>query len=208
MINYWYVLTAAHCQGKSKSSRISTVRLGEREVKKNPDCVGIHSNNEVCLDKVQDFKISKEQVTVHEGYERTISNIENDIALIKLPRPAVLNQGVQVVCWSINSQEAARELGLRNIVSGLIGEKATVVGWGYTDFDPWAGKSQGDFEKANVAKSVQQKLQVPVLSSADCTRKFQNFNPLSSQICAGGELGKDSCKVVKFGTFIYIKMHF
>ena len=70
-----------------------------------------------------------------------------------------------------------------------------VVGWGYTEYDPWAGNLQGDFAKANVASTVQQRLAVPVLSSTACAKKFQKFEPNVSQLCAGGELGKDSCKV-------------
>eukprot|EP00092_Neocalanus_flemingeri_P029387 GFUD01031904.1.p1 GENE.GFUD01031904.1~~GFUD01031904.1.p1 ORF type:complete len:569 (+),score=93.67 GFUD01031904.1:60-1766(+) len=194
LINHWYVVTAAHCQGSSKRSKISSVRLGEWEVGGDPDCLRKDQNIVFCLDPVQDFDITNEQVTVHENYGRTPSNVNNDIALIRLDRPAVLNKGVQIVCLPINPVEAAREVGLTNIRDGLIGKKPTVVGWGYTEYDPWATEKQGDFDKANVASTVQQRLEVPVLSSSECRRKFRSFEPDVSQICAGGEIGRDSCK--------------
>ena len=186
LINHWYVLTAAHCI----SSKLVSVRLGEWEVKKDPDC-----DHGTCIEKVQDFQISSNDVTEHEGYRRTISNIENDVALIKLPRAATLNQGVQIVCLPTNSREAARALGLSNLRSGLIGKRPTVVGWGYTEYDPWSTETQGDFAVNNIASSSQQKLEVPVLSTSQCQQKFNNFTPKDSQICAGAEAGKDSCKV-------------
>ena len=128
------------------------------------------------------------------------SNVENDIALIRLPRPAILNTGVQIVCLPINPAEAARELNVQNLRDGLVGKRPNVVGWGYTDYDPWATEQEGDFETTNVASSVQQRLGVPVLSSSECTQKFGKFKPISSQICAGGEEGKDSCKVGLFSS--------
>merc|ERR1711915_420103 len=99
LINHWFVVTAAHCQGRSKSSQISSVRLGEYLVGTNPDCI---TRSSVCLPSVQDFSIKKDQVTVHEGYERPPKSIVNDIALVKLDRPATFNLGVAVACLPIN----------------------------------------------------------------------------------------------------------
>ena len=192
LINHWYVVTAAHCQGSSEASQISQVRLGEWEVGRDPDCL---KDSDTCLSDVQDFEITNDQVTVHEDYRRTPSNVENDIALIRLTRPAVLNNGVRIVCLPINPQEAARELNIPNIRDGLTGKFPIVVGWGYTEYDPWALEQQGDFAETNVASSVQQMLGVPVLSSSECSEKFGKFKPSVSQICAGGEKDKDSCKV-------------
>merc|ERR1712013_54851 len=192
LINHWYVLTAAHCLSKAPIS----VRLGEWEVLQNPDCEG-----DVCLERVQDIGIAS--ITKHGEYERGYKNVLNDVALIKLSSPAVLNQGVQIVCLPGNPSEAARELGLRNLRSDLVGKRLTVVGWGYTEFNRFAVEEQGDFKTANVASSSQQKLEVPVLSSSDCTKKFGKFLPEDSQICAGGEQGKDSCKGDSGGPLYY-----
>jgi len=192
LINHWYVLTAAHCISKSMVS----VRLGEWEVLQDPDCEG-----DICLEKVQDFDIAS--ITKHESYERGYKNVLYDVALIKLSRPAVLNQAVQIVCLPDNPAAAARELGLRNLRSDLVGKRLTVVGWGYTEFDAFSTEEQGDFKTANVASSSQQKLEIPVLSSSQCTKKFGKFVPEDNQICAGGELGKDSCKGDSGGPLYY-----
>jgi len=106
------VLTAAHCISKS----IISVRLGEWAVLQDPDCEG-----DVCLESVQDIGIAS--ITQHEDYEKGFKNVLNDVALIKLSSPAVLNQGVQIVCLPGNPSEAAKELGLRNLRSDLVGKR-------------------------------------------------------------------------------------
>jgi hypothetical protein len=45
----------------------------------------------------QDFDIEPDSTTVHAGYKKTQRNVENDIALIRLPRKAIVDGlGVQV----------------------------------------------------------------------------------------------------------------
>jgi len=194
LINHWYVLTAAHCQGRSIGSQISSVRLGEWEVGNNPDCI---RGTDSCLAGVQDYQIREDQVTVHPDYGRTSSgNIVHDIALVRLDRPAVLNKGVQIVCLPVDEEEAIDALNLPNLGEGLVGKYPHVVGWGFTEYDPHvSGLDQGDFARNNVASKVQQMLALPVLSTEECQEKWNNFLDLEeTQICAGGEVGKDSCK--------------
>jgi hypothetical protein len=201
LINHWYVVTAAHCQGKSPNPQISTVRLGEWEVGHDPDCISIDGTTNNCLNAAQDFLIRAEQVTIHEDYGRTSAgNIVNDIALVKLDKPAVLNNGVQIVCLPLDKEEAARELNLPDLAGGLTGTFLTVVGWGYTEYNPYVSSlQQGDFKNSNVASSVQQMLNVPVLSFEECKEKWGGYLEMEeTQICAGGEKGKDSCKVIIF----------
>jgi len=194
LINHWYVLTAAHCISKS----ILSVRLGEWEVLEDPDCEG-----SLCIEKVQDIDVDTASIRKHEAYEQGFSNVLNDIALIKLSQPAVLNLGVQIVCLPVDPVHAARKLGLKDLHSGLVGKRPTVVGWGYTEYDPYNKEQQGDFKRANVASTSQQKLEIPVLSTSECTRKFGKFVPEDSQICAGAEIGKDSCKGDSGGPLYY-----
>ena len=49
--------------------------------------------------------------------------------------------------------------------------------------------------KQKVASSIQQKLAIPVLDNVQCGAKLFDFVPREDQICAGGEVGKDSCGV-------------
>merc|ERR1712106_988961 len=194
LINHWYVVTAAHCQGKTTGSQISSVRLGEWEVGRDPDCI---RGGGTCLDKVQDFRITFDQVRVHEDFGRSSTgNIVNDIALVRLDRPAVLNKGVQIVCLPLDHDAAADELNLPNLEDGLTGKYPHVVGWGYTEYDSSvSGKEQGDFSTDNVASTVQQMLGVPVLSAEECDELWGGYLAVEeTQICAGGQRGKDSCK--------------
>ena len=204
LINHWYVVTAAHCQGKSTHSQISTVRLGEWEVGHDPDCISIDGTTNNCLNAAQDFLIRAEQVTIHEDYATRLNgrtytrNIVNDIALVKLDKPAVLNNGVQIVCLPVEKEEAAKELNLQDLAAGLIGKYPTVVGWGFTEYNPYvSAREQGEFKTSNVASSVQQMLEVPVLSFGQCKEKWRGYLEVEkTQICAGGEQGKDSCRVI------------
>merc|ERR1712106_660148 len=194
LINHWYVVTAAHCQGKTTGSQISSVRLGEWEVGRDPDCI---RGSGTCLDKVQDFRITFDQVRVHEDFGRSSTgNIVNDIALVRLDRPAVLNKGVQIVCLPLDHDAAADELNLPNLEDGLTGKYPHVVGWGYTEYDSSvSGQEQGDFSTDNVASTVQQMLGVPVLSAEECDELWGGYLAVEeTQICAGGQRGKDSCK--------------
>ena len=189
LINHWYVLTAAHCQGKSTESQISRVRLGEWDVGKDEDCIKIDDTTRECLDTPQDFSIRAEQVTIHENYDITTQSVVNDIALVKLDRPAVLNNGVQIVCLPVDEDEAARELNLPDLDAGLTGKYPTVVGWGHK-----YNRDEGDFRICDVARCVQQMLGVPVLSVGQCKEKWKGVD--ETHICAGGEQGKDSCRVI------------
>ena len=90
--------------------------------------------------------------------EEPYKNILNDIAIIFLPRPAILNAGVQLVCLPhipteyrcatkvdkvsnilIFSMLFRQELKVSNLVEDIVGKRPTVVGWGYTSgFDPYS----------------------------------------------------------------------
>ena len=192
------------------------VRLGEWSVKSKEDCWrNPDRGTSWCLELPQDFDISRSQVTKHHNF-RPSGNFENDIALVKLDRPAELGRGVSIVCLPVDLGLAARQLNVRNLQGGLEGNYGVVVGWGYTDYDPFKEGSQGDISEFGVAQNFQQKLEIPVLSAEQCNDKFRGrFTPAGqtghwagqgsssyqllslsdTQICAGGELGKDSCKV-------------
>ena len=195
LINLRYVVTAAHCHHPTlRRKQISLVRLGEYEVTDYtaPDCAG-----SFCLEPPQDFDIKPEDITVHPDYGKVrqakVTNTINDIALIRLPRPASKNIAVQVACLPIQPMIAARELNVPDIEEGLIDFYPTVVGWGHTEGDPFNQTFAGTATR--VPSPIQQKLAVPVVSSEQCGEKLLGFVPRPDQICAGGEEGKDSCRV-------------
>ena len=73
------------------------MRLGEWEVQKTDTERDCNADGN-CLPQFQDFDITPALVTVHPDYTRTPSQgVYNDIALIRLPRKAVVDgYGVQV----------------------------------------------------------------------------------------------------------------
>ena len=188
LVNLWYVVTAGHCQDSGEES-LAVVRLGEYQVTgdSRPDCL---PGGDTCLPDLQDFLISEQDVTVHPDYQKLIDQVHNDIALIRLPLPAVLNSAVQVVCLPLDAALAAAELGVEDLRAGLEGKYPQVVGWGHTHPLQWGG----DEEETGAPSSVQQRLAVPVLAEDQCNFGF-SFRPTDSQICAGAEQGRDSCRV-------------
>jgi len=193
LINLRYVVTAAHCHNpRQKRGQISLVRLGEYRVTEHdrPDCTA-----GFCLDLPQDFDVKPENVIRHPDYGRVrqskVTNTINDIALIRLPGVAKQNLAVRVACLPIHPEVAAEQLNVPDIDKGLASYYPTVVGWGHTEGDEFAQEFEGEIN--SVPSDSQQKLAVPVLSSDQCSEKLFDFIPRPDQICAGGEIGKDSC---------------
>ena len=204
LINLRYVLTAAHCHHPTKRRKqINLVRLGEFVVTEytGRDCTA----GGFCLEDLQDFDIRPEDVKMHPGYNRQrqshqdqVVNVINDIALIRLPRQAKENQAVRFVCLPLRPKVAALQLNVPDINEGLASFYPTVVGWGYTEGDPFKQN-----KTSKVPSPKQQKLALPVLNENQCRAKLSDFIPRPDQICAGGEKGKDSCSV----SFFKLKIH-
>ena len=139
------MVTAAHCVGRGSRS-ITHLRLGEWTVGN----FGSKSSGD--LPPLQEFSITPDDIIVHQEYKKKFKNIENDIALIRLPRKAKLNLGVQFACLPLPG--AAQIAGVRNWDSGVNGREATVIGWGYScyknntrDFcaDSFVGKKEQQY---------------------------------------------------------------
>ena len=198
LINLRYVLTAANCHHPTtKRKQISLVRLAEYQVtdRNQTDCSGPHKD--FCLEFPQDFDIKPDNVILHPDYGKErqdeIVNSINDIALIRLPRPASTNLAVRVVCLPLQPKVAAVQLNVPDIREGLVSFYPTVVGWGHTRGSPFNQTISGTTTR--VAWPIQQKVAVPVVSSEKCSQKLFGFISRPDQICAGGEIGKDSCGV-------------
>ena len=113
---------------------ITKLRLGDWSI----EGYGGETNNED-LPPEQDFDITEDAFKKHEGYGQVYDdgkkNTVNDIALVKLPRPAVLNSGVQIACLPFQEKEILNYLRIDDLISGLVGRQPTVIGWGKTDAD-------------------------------------------------------------------------
>ena len=154
------------------------VRLGEWSVKEKEDCWRNPDRGTAwCLEPPQDFDISRSQVTKHQHFQPS-GNFQNDIALVRLDRPAELGRGVSIVCLPGDLELAARQLNVKDLDQGLDGKYGIVVGWGYTEYNPYKGGTQGDIDLLGVAQNLQQKLEIPVMSAEACNNQFSGrFTP-------------------------------
>ena len=167
LINRWYVLTAAHCEDKRKP--ITKVALGEWDTGKDPDCS--FTDRSSCLPAVQIIDVAEGDMIVHPDY-RVGKNVFNDIALVKLSRPAKLNEGVQVACLPLDPAATAQAMGVANLRDGMVGKWPQVVGWGYTSGDPYTQVDKSNFANGGSSAELQQQvLAIPVLSAQDCRAK-------------------------------------
>ncbi|XP_031144573.2 transmembrane protease serine 9 [Sander lucioperca] len=145
LVNKNWVVSAAHCY----KSRVE-VRMGEHNIK-------VTEGNEQF--------ISSSRVIRHPKYNSY--NIDNDIMLIKLSKPATINQYVKPVALPTSCAPA--------------GTMCKVSGWGNTM------SSTADGNKL-------QCLDIPILSKRDCDNSYPGMIT-ESMFCAGYlEGGKDSCQ--------------
>merc|ERR1719397_1309685 len=191
LINHWYVVTAGHCLGETRNTKLRTLRLGEWKVPTNK--IGGESKREdVGLRPVQDFELKNKNLIRHKDYKLSSRMLENDIMLIRLPRPAQLNGGVQLACLPLPGR--AGVAGLQDW--SAVGSRATVVGWGFSCYVEDNGKEfcthSGSELNSTVGSSIQQYVEIPVLDKEPCYAV--GFNITADQICGGGEAGKGSCK--------------
>ncbi|KAB0800596.1 hypothetical protein PPYR_06336 [Photinus pyralis] len=164
LINKLYVVTAAHCVYKlPRKAYIAVVRLGEHNTATTIDCEA-----GVCAAPTQDFRPI--QILVHRNYNKP--TYKNDIALIRLSRPAIFNAFIKPICLPTSEK----------LQGNYVGINMTVAGWGKTET-----KSES---------KVKLKLQVPVRSMDECGPVYSTKNVKLSkgQLCAGGIEGKDSCR--------------
>ena len=155
LLNSQFVLTAGHCKNES-SNEIIKLRLGVWQLSRQ--LLGTKTENADDLPDFQNFDIEPEDFVIHENYKEDDKNgkitIKNDIALIKLPRPAQFNQLVQPACWNEQSD---------------INDRLVVVGWGKTnEYQLSNSKRNGAFS------DFQQKLDVRMPNHTFLNIIFQN----------------------------------
>ncbi|XP_001362475.1 anionic trypsin-like [Monodelphis domestica] len=146
LINEQWVVSAAHCY----MSRIQ-VRLGEHNIE-------VTEGNEQFIDS--------EKVIRHPGY--SFWTLDNDIMLIKLKTPVILNDHVLPISLPKDCAPA--------------GTECLISGWGNTL------SSGADYP------DLLQCLQAPLLSDAECRASYPG-EITDNMVCAGFlEGGKDSCQ--------------
>jgi len=181
IINHWYIVTAGHCVTRAIS--ITNVRTGVWEV--SDEKYKLADNPEK-----QDFTISSDNIIAHERFRIKRSNIENDIALIRLPTLLKYNDLTQPACLPL--PDNVTYVGLQsNWKDDTIDKTATVVGWGYSCYE----EDTRAFCNANstVGSRNQLKLTVPLVRNTVCTGS-KSKPDADLQICAGGVAGKSACR--------------
>ncbi|XP_073707106.1 cationic trypsin-3 [Garra rufa] len=145
LINERWVVSAAHC---SFSRRHLRIKLGKHKLR---------------VGESTEQRIRAEKIIPYPTYNNTPHN--NDIMLIKLRNPAILNKYVKPISLTRSCSSA--------------GEKCLVSGWGRT---------------AAGSASVLQCLDLPVLSKRTCTGAYGSIIT-PNMFCAGFmQGGKDSCQ--------------
>lgn len=169
LINQHYVLTASHCiNGKDIPTtwRPSMIHLGEWDTATNPDC-----SQGDCAPALQKIPIAR--TLPHSDYGPNTRNQYNDIALVRLAYPVTYNDFVKPICLPLDSNLKTKQ---------HVGEALEVSGWGKT-------------ETAN-ASTKKLKVRVNGVERSACNTVYsrQNVQIGDSQVCAGGERGRDSCR--------------
>ena len=171
LISQQHVLTAAHCVANlPEGLRLTTVRLGEHDLTSAEDCQVRTDGSRFC-NSPQDFVVRKQ--FVHEEYN--FPNImDNDIALLKLNRPVVEDHFVGKICLPFGPA-ASRDYSSVDLV---------VAGFGRT----------GPRESTSNSP-VMLDVKLPGVRQQTCANILRRKGAVitSKHICAGGELGRDSC---------------
>ncbi|KAF4518449.1 hypothetical protein B566_EDAN002104 [Ephemera danica] len=167
LVHERYVLTAAHCTRDTRqrpfAARQFTVRLGDVDLGREDE------PSQPSTLHVTETVGPTHGVKAHPRFSRV--GFYNDIALLKLDRPASRSKFVAPLCLPPRS--------LRT--DTFVGQKPTVVGWGTTYY---GGKES----------TVQRQVELPVWRNEDCDSSY--FQPITASfICAGySQGGKDACQ--------------
>ncbi|KAK2721773.1 hypothetical protein QYM36_003924, partial [Artemia franciscana] len=171
-----HVITAAHCTSDGEDF-LKYVRLGAHNLPHPGLREAFGTNNPYPENKTPFQQIEIEKKIIHPNYIRKKLS-KNDIAILKLVRPAQFNDYVQPICipWQEN---------VRN--KDLLGQKATIAGWGTTLFN------------RKEASPFLQDAPLPIADPEACKKAYSKIKTSivfdETVLCAGDGSGKaDSCQ--------------
>ncbi|CAL8092545.1 unnamed protein product [Calicophoron daubneyi] len=178
LIHPLWILTAKHCfEEKWNPSLTSSTDkwiavLGEHNLNSNDEHESEYEVAKIIVHPDGDGPAEKQRYEI----------IQNDIALVKLARPAELNEYVQVACIPY-SNEAFHDQRL-----------CSVAGWGVTE------------EEGNISE-IPQHISIPLVSHARCQDVYSKLSMSQihlepSMLCAGGGNKKDACQFDSGGPLV------
>jgi secreted trypsin-like serine protease len=185
LISKKYVLTAAHCiKGKAlpKTWKLASVRLGEYNTATDIDCINNGLDEDCAPPPVN---IAVQETIVHESYNPDDINQYHDIALLRLRRNVKFSDYIKPVCLPTSTADMTKS---------YVGDRLFIAGWGLTE--------------NRTRSNIKLKVQVPVNDLSDCnsTYKAVYISLADGQLCAGGELGQDSCRGDSGGPLMTVKV--
>ncbi|XP_059470703.1 brachyurin-like [Neocloeon triangulifer] len=148
-----HVLTAGHCVFEKNEFELIFGSLNEETADKGS--VTLYSNKSVC----------------HSEYNST--SLENDIAIIYLPKPVKETSLISTV--KIPTKSQADQVGLPK-------NYATIAGWGRT--------SDASMDVSQVLKTVD----LQIIDNKECLDAFGEGSVSSAQVCALGNNGDATCQ--------------
>ncbi|XP_031619831.1 serine protease easter-like isoform X2 [Contarinia nasturtii] len=167
LIHKDYVITAAHCINEPKlvqsGWKIKSVRLGEHDLRTDIDC----DDDEVCAPPVVNVDIL--ETFVHEAYDPNSPTQYNDIALMRLSHSVEFTDFVRPICLPFSPTVR---------VENFDGIHLSVCGFGGTE--------------NGTSSDVKLKVEINGFNWDRCNNLYGR-QLVTTQICAGGEHGKDSC---------------
>ena len=147
LINNQYVLTAAHCQRKiPKDWKLSKVRLGEWDLRTNPDC-----EDDFCNEPYVDVPVA--EIIVHPEYHSISVAQYHDIAILKLANKVEFNNWIKPICLPIDSRVRSMDFTSHSL---------EVAGYGLTE--------------NNVTSPVKMKVELEGRTQAECQLMYRKVN--------------------------------
>ncbi|XP_046751120.1 uncharacterized protein LOC124414191 [Diprion similis] len=180
LISKRYVMTAAHCiKGKDlpPSWKLEGVRLGEYDTSTDIDCIQASETQKLCIDPV--VTVGIEQKIVHEDYRPQSRDQTNDIALLRLSRDVTFTNYIRPICLPSSASMTERFF--------------YIAGWGKTE--------------TRSESNIKLKLKIPLADTTSCANTYQaaSIRIGDTQVCAGGQRGRDSCRGDSGGPLMSVK---
>lgn len=177
MINSRYVLTAAHCISRSNQNNervLHSVRLGEWDIRTNPDCEVDINGKKSCAPPFIELGIEK--AISHPNYISSSSEQFYDIALLRLEQTVTYTDFIRPICLPASTELCG---------SMFVNATMEVAGWGATN-KPKAASSP-----------VKMVIYVGIWETDKCQNIYKSSNRFidgTHHLCAGGVTGIDACR--------------